>query len=64
MASRGGVGIGVDDFSSRLVSLILWSCCGHDLGEALLGLVEGGARIADRDDHELHFSPYGLQWCN
>ena len=59
MASRGGVGVGVDDFYSRPASFNLRSCGGHGLGEAFMGLGEGGVGVADRDGQEFHFPSYG-----
>ena len=57
MASRCGVRVGVDDLSYRLDAFNLWSCRKHCLGEALLGLGEGGAGVADRDGREFHLTP-------
>ena len=60
VAPRGGVGVGVGDVSSGSVSFDIMSCGREVLGEALLGLVESGAGVADGDCDELYLPPYGV----
>ena len=66
MGPRGGVGLGVADFSSGPKSLNLGSRGGQGLCEMAMSLLEGGARVADGDGHEFHLSPYhregGNEW--
>ena len=57
VATRGGVGVRVSDVYLCSVSFYVRSCGGEGLGEALLGLVEGGAELADGNCDELHLPP-------
>jgi len=56
LRSRCGVRVGVGDLSSRPVVFNLRSCHLHGLGDALMGLGEGGAGVADLDGHEFHLT--------
>ena len=56
MASHCGVRVGVADLSSRPATFNGWSCRKYDLGEAVMGLGEVGAGVADRDGHEFHLT--------
>jgi len=49
LGSRGGVGVGVGDVSSRAGSSYLQYCGGEGLGEASMGRYEGGTGAADRE---------------
>ncbi len=57
---RGGVGLGVEDFSYSPASLDLGSCGGYSLCEMALRFLEGAARVADGDGHEFHSSPHRI----
>ena len=57
MGPRGGVGLGVVDFSSGPSALDLGSCGRKGVGELALCLGEGGAGVADGDADELDSSP-------
>ena len=61
MCPRGVVGVGVLDMSSGAPLLDLRSCGGEGLGESNGRLLEGCARMADRNSHELHLSPHFLE---
>ena len=61
MCPRGGVGVGVSNLSSGSVSLDLGSRGSKGLGEVVLSLGEGGARVANGDGHENHLSPHFLE---
>ena len=58
---RGGVGLGVENFSSGPATLDLGPRGGQVLCEVARCLLEGGARVADRDGHEFHLPPYCLE---
>ncbi len=64
MGPRGGVGLGMADFSSGPPTLNLGSRGGKGLCEMAMSLLEGGARVADGDGHEFHLSPYHLEGGN
>ena len=61
MCPRGVVGVGVLNLSSGAPLLDLRSCGGEGLGESDGSLLEGGARMADRDGHEFHLAPNFLE---
>ena len=61
MGPRGVVGVGVLNLSSGTPLLDLRSCGGEGLGESDGGLLEGCARMADRNGHELHLAPHFLE---
>ena len=61
MCPRGVVGVWVLDLSSGAPLLDLRSCGGEGLGESDGSLLEGGARMADRDGHEFHLAPNFLE---
>ena len=58
MCPRGVVGVRVLDMSSGAPLLDLRSCCGEGLGESEGGLLEGRARVADGNGHELYLAPH------
>ena len=64
MGPRGGVGLGVGDFSSSLATLNLGPRGGHGCCKMAMSLLEGGARVADGDGHEFNLSPYHLEGGN
>ena len=61
MCPRGVVGVRVLDMSSSAPLLDLRSCGGEGLSESDGSLLEGGARMADRDGHEFHLAPNFLE---
>ena len=61
MCPRGVVGFGVLNMSSGAPLLDLRSCGGEGLGEKDGSLLEGCARVADRNGHELHLAPFFLE---
>ncbi len=61
MCPRGIVGFGVRNQSSGAPLLDFRSCGGEGLGESDGSLLEGCARMADRNGHELHFAPHFLE---
>ena len=58
MCPRGVVGVWVLNMSSGAPLLDLRSCGGEGLGESEGGLLEGRARVADGDGHELYLAPH------
>ena len=61
---RGGVGLGVEDFSFGHETLNLGPRGGHGSCEMAMSLLEGGARVADGNGHEFHLPPYRLESDN
>ncbi len=61
MCPRGFVGFWVLNISSGAPLLDLRSCGREGLGETDGGLLEGCARMADRNGHELHLAPHCLE---
>ena len=61
MCPRGVVGVGVLNLSSGAPLLDLRSCGGEGLGESDGSLLEGCARMTDRNGHELHRDPHLLE---
>ena len=61
MCPRGFVGVWVLNISSGAPLLDLRSCGREGLGETNGGLLEGSARMADRNGHELHLAPHFLE---
>ena len=64
MGPRGGVGLGVADFSSGPATLNLGARGGQGLGEMAMSLLECSAGVTDGDGHEFHFFPYHLEGGN